>query len=108
MLNDANLGSSIAVVNSGVAWASAPAVVNGAYQILGFSGSASLQACSVKVFVGNTLKWTGWAHSGHPYSEFWGSLGLVSSNNEEVAVKTQNVGTAGNSCTANLFYRIML
>ena len=103
-----NRGSSVAVINTAVAWASAAATPSTTYQVLGFSGGASLHSCSIKLFIGNTLKWIGYSLSSHVTSEYWGSLGIYSGTNQQVAVKTEVTGRGPVSCGANLIYRIVL
>ena len=107
-MNDSNLGSSSSITALGNAWASVSAANGVTYQVLGFSGGASLNSSSVQLLFGVTRKWMGFAASGHPVSEHWGNLGLLSATKESVAVRTQVAGNAANTCSANLLYRIVL
>ena len=104
-----NTGSSVAVVNTAVAWASAAAAPGVNYQVIGFSGGSSLHICSVKLFIGDALKWSGYSPSSTVISEFWDEMGPITTNsNQKVAVKTEVRGKGAVSCVANLLYRIVL
>ena len=92
----------------GNAWASVAASSTAPYQVLGFSGGSSLNAATVQLFFGSTLKATIYAASGVSASEQYGGLGPFSAANEKVAVRTTAASGLSIHVSANLLYRIVL
>lgn len=105
-----NMGSCAAssIVALGNAWASAPATQDHAYQVISFSGGASLHSTAVTLILGSAIKWKGHARSSVAVGGYYGEIGPVTGPYEKVAVHTKVTGNAAIHCEANLCYREVL
>ena len=78
------------------------------YQVIGWSGSSSINSCAVSLEFGSTVKAKLLANSGVSVGEYYGEDGPVTATNEAVYVRTDNRKGGIGWCTANLIYRIVL
>ena len=96
--------------STGNAWASVAAASGVSYQLTSISGGCSSHGGAVSVLFGGVekLRWSvGGDRSGSAISEQYGLDGPITGANQSLVVRTTSQ-PGGQSCYANMLYRIML